>query len=199
MTREEELSRDEELSRAVKDAISRSEPIRATAMDGLKVEASDGSVVLRGVIASEPQRYVAEQLASKVSGVKAVVNQLATSEQLESKIALALASDETTRHLRVTVRVVSGVARLYGAVASLKENELATAVARRAAGGIDTQSHLHVVPPGQPVTLLWQCSMEGRQQAASAKPTPSESEPHDDDSRTASPEAPPAAMLGGTA
>src|SRR5450756_1587123 len=121
MADEYELSPDERLCHDVMDAISRSEPIRASSLDGIRVKATNETVELKGIIASEALSYVAEQLARTVPGVKAVVNHLATNEGLERHVAMALASDESTRHQRVAVRVVEGAVFLYGAVASQVE------------------------------------------------------------------------------
>lgn len=199
MTEDFELSPNAILSRAVQEAISRSEPIRAIAMDSIKVESRNGVVVLKGIIPSDALRYVAERLARAVTGVKDVVNQLSTSEGMERRIALALATNEATRHQRIAVRVVEGVATLYGAVHAKEEADMLLSVAGTACDGLQLQSRLQLLPTDEPVILTWQNSIEGRA-AATAKPE-AQSGPTDSESasESAPSETPPAAAVGGMA
>lgn len=153
---------DEMLARSVRDALWRSEPIRALDLDSLQVEARDGIVVLRGIVASEAHSFAAVQLARGVPGVKEVVNQLRTDEDLERRIAVALASDPAARRHRTAVNVVGGVAYLYGVVPTEEEAEAIRKVAANVAGLVGVESRLQVVPPGTRVVLAWQGSVEGR-------------------------------------
>jgi len=200
MADEYELSPDERLCHDVMDAISRSEPIRASSLDGIRVKATNETVELKGIIASEALSYVAEQLARTVPGVKAVVNHLATNEGLERHVAMALASDESTRHQRVAVRVVEGAVFLYGAVASQVEADGIVALASTAADGLKVQSRLQLLPSGEPVILLWQNSLEGRGEAAAAKPAQAPAPPAGEPGPQVTPsEVPPPAAVGGAA
>lgn len=153
---------DEMLARSVRDALWRSEPIRALDLDSLQVEARDGIVVIRGIVASEAHSFAAVQLARGVPGVKEVVNQLRTDEDLERRIAVALASDPAARRHRTAVNVVGGVAYLYGVVPTEEEAEAIRKVAANVAGLVGVESRLQVVPPGTRVVLAWQGSVEGR-------------------------------------
>ncbi len=153
---------DERLSRSVMDALWRSEPIRSLDLGSLQVVARGRTVVLRGLVATEAHKYAAARLANGVPGVGEVVNELVTDHDLERSVALALASDETTRHHRIVVRVVGGVASLYGAVPDAGTAERVRNVAIAVPGLVGVESKLQIVPPGTPVILSWQHSVEGR-------------------------------------
>lgn len=157
-----ESSGDEGLELAVRDAISRSEPLRAVGLEALEVEASAGRVVLRGNVANMAHKYVAEKLARSVRGVKEVDNRLITAEEMESDISSALAADPATRHLRIAVRVVGKAAALFGAVATEDELKRAGEVAASAVPGFVVENRIHLLPAGEPALLLWQQSVEGR-------------------------------------
>ena len=150
------------LARSVMEMLQRSEPLRAVALHRISVEASDSSVLLRGIVPSEAHRRQAVAMASAVPGVSRVVDELVTDRQLEGRVAVALASDPSTRPLRIAVRVLGGVARLYGAVPSEEMAEMACSVARRVGELTGVESRLKIVPPGTPAVLAWQNSLEGR-------------------------------------
>ncbi len=199
MADEYDISPDERLSHAVMEAISRSEPIRASSLESIRVKANNGEVELQGIIASEALKYVAEGLARAVPGVKSLVNHLVSTPEMERRIALALASNESTRHQRIVVRVLDNVVTLYGAVNSQGEADTFVAVVARAADGMQIHSRLQVVPPDEPVILLWQNSLEGRGEVTAAKPANGEVSPDGEPSSVGAPETPPAAPVGGTA
>lgn len=158
----EHVTGDERLRLAVKDAISRSEPIRAWALDTIEVEVKGSCAILRGLVASQAQKYLAAERARSVFGIDMVQNDLVTYEEIERRIGVALAANEETRHLRISVKVTAGVANLYGAVASNAQRETAGQVAAAASGGLEVRNSLNVVPSGEDVQLLWQQSVEGR-------------------------------------
>ena len=162
-------SGDEDLLMAVMDAISRSEPLRGRAMNDLLVEVSGGKVVISGVVASAALRIRAGQLASMVDGVDLVENRLVTSEEVEGHISRALAADPITHRFRIAVKVVDRTASLYGAVETKEEAERAGKVAAAAAEGLEITNRLQLLPPGRPALLLWQQSVEGRQEVATMK------------------------------
>lgn len=200
MADEYELSPDERLCHAVIEAISRSEPIRASSLGGIKVHATDGKVEMQGIIASEALKYVAEQLARAVPGVKSIVNHLATDAEVERRVAAALASDEATRHQRIAVRVQDNTVTLYGAVGSQGEADTVAAVAGSVTDGMQIHSRLQLLPSGEPVILMWQNSLEGRAEEAAEKPHEQPVSPVSEPTPAATPSgAPPAAQVGGTA
>lgn len=153
---------DDRLSRSVMDALWRSEPIRARDLRSLEVVARGGTVLLRGVVATEAHKYAAAQLARAVPGVVSVTNELLTDDNLERSIAVALALNSATRQHRIAVRVASGVASLYGAVPSAEIADGARAAAGAVNGVRQVESRLQVVPSGKNVVLAWQNSIEGR-------------------------------------
>ncbi len=157
---------DMKLARAVTEALWRSEPIRAMDLDRIQVLARGGVVVLRGIVASQAHSFVAAQLARRVPGVKDVVNELVTDEQLERRVALSLAATERTRDLRLAVNAERGVVTLYGAASNLLDAELARSIAVAVPGVVGVESRIRVLPPGEPVVLAWQNSLEGRPRAS---------------------------------
>lgn len=179
MTPPTEAPADSRLRRSVFEAISRYGPIRAMDLDTMSVEAHQGVVTLRGLVASEASRAVAERLARGVRGTKEVVNQLLTDRGLERGIGAALAADPRTHRLRIAVNVLGGVAGLYGAVPTREDEKAVRSVALAVPGVIGVESKLHLVPPGDRVVLAWQNSLEGR-------PLP----PPADDAPVPAPEAP---------
>jgi len=119
-------------------------------------------VVLKGLLASEAHRQLAARLARGVPGVVEVIDEMVTDQDLERRVAVALASDEGTRHYRIVVRVSAGVARLHGVVPSAEIAEKARTIALTVPGLVDVDSRLRTVPAGTPVLLTWQNSVEGR-------------------------------------
>ena len=152
----------EKLAQAVKDALWRSQPIRALGMDHLDVEVRDGIVELRGVIGSEPLRAMAERIARAVPGVDKIANFLVTDDMLERRIAVDLANNPDTKEYRIAVNVSGGVVGLYGAVTTVEAAESARALAMAVPEVTGVENHLFVIKPGQRVTLAWQQSLEGR-------------------------------------
>lgn len=200
MANQSQHSSSEELRQAVRDAISRSEPLRATGLDHMRIEVAEARVTLRGLVASDAHSYLAEQLARAVHGVQDVQNDLLTYEQLEHEIAVALVSSESTRHLRIAVRVLGQNVGLYGAVPSQGDSEKVISVAGLAAHGFTVQNHLRIVPPGKDVVLLWQNSLEGRrEEAAGRPPKPVEVAASEPAPEGAPAVTPPPAAVGGTA
>ena len=199
MADEFEISADERLCHAVTDALSRSEPIRASSLDSIIVKATNGKVDLEGIVASDPLRYVAEQLASSVPGVKALANHLTTPEQVERRVGTALAADAYTRHLHIAVRAGEGAVTLYGAVESEAEASGAETVAATAAGSLKVHSRLQILTPGEHVILLWQDSLEGRNEVPVKADEATAGTADEHLAATSPTEAPPAATVGGTA
>lgn len=189
---------DERLTHAVKSALWRSEPIRALDLDTIHVVARGGTVVLRGLVASDAHKHAAAQLARGVPGVADVVNELVTDVELERHVALALASDRTTRGQRISVKVAGGVASLYGAVPAPAVAEQARRVALGVPGLIGVESHLRVVPPGDTVILAWQHSVEGRPQRPQT-PVQQREAPDGPSDRAAPADPAPATRLEGAA
>lgn len=152
----------EKLRRAVIGALWRSEPIRALDLATLQVEVLGSTVVLRGLVASEAHKYAAGQLAGGVLGVGKVINELVTDEELERRVAVALASNNASREHRIAVRVAGGIASLYGSAPTREIAEAVRGVAAAVPRVLGIESKLHIVPPGAPVILAWQRSVEGR-------------------------------------
>lgn len=165
-------SHDEALRLAVVEAISRSEPIRAAALDSIGVTASHGTVVLTGHVPTAAHQYVAGHLASSVHGVEKVDNRLEIDEEVEGRIAVALSEAEATKQLRISVHVSEGAAVLFGAVEDDATASLVLSVAKQAAGTLEVRNSLRIVPPGSHALLLWQNSLEGRQMVQREVPVP---------------------------
>lgn len=181
---------------AVVDAISRSEPIRAIGLDTIQVEVKHRTAILSGRVPTVSLSFVAGRLAASVGGIEGVENHLAIDEEIEGKIALALAANEATMHLRISIRVSDNCATLYGAVDDETVAATATSVATTAADGLEVRSNLRVVPPGSHAILLWQNSLEGRQMVERPAPAEAATEPESPADGGASPTASP---IGGMA
>src|SRR5437867_1226020 len=108
----------------------------------VNVDTWDGKVTLFGIVDSEQAKAAAERDARKVSGVKAVVNELevvpsarqqavkADDEQVEQHVKDALRRPAELRDASIDVEVRNGVARLTGTVPSGAERIRAAVIAR---------------------------------------------------------------------
>ncbi len=107
--------KDEELVRAVKNALGRYTPLHIWD-DSVHIDASGGKVILSGNVRSRSSKQTAEQIAAQVPGVQAVENRLIADADLELTIAQALAADPRTRSAfpGILVGVVLGAVYLKG-------------------------------------------------------------------------------------
>lgn len=129
----------QDLATEVEGALWSYDPLRTSIVD-LAVTVEGGRVRLAGIVRGIGQKSMAERLAGRVPGVTEVTSELLTDTDLESAVALALASDESTRLTtdRVTIKSILGAVYLGGTVpgADLAAAESARARAAEIARGV---------------------------------------------------------------
>jgi len=131
---------DKEIQQAVLRDLEWEPQVRSTEIG---VAVKDGIVTLAGAVDSYSKRYHAERAAKRVSGVKAVVNELevhlpTSSERTDEDIARAavraLEDHVTVPHDRIKVTVSDGWITLEGDVEWQYQRERAEQAARRVRG-----------------------------------------------------------------
>lgn len=130
--RDEPALRDTDLQARRGDEL---QTLRAIGVDGsgcIEVQAEDGTVRLRGQVASLSHRRLAEVLAWWAGGCETVINDLQVipderddDGELADAIRLVLERDPLVHADHFTVRAKGGVVRLQGAVRSDEERRLA--------------------------------------------------------------------------
>lgn len=126
----------------------------ATPALSINVDTDEGIVTLFGVVPTQEAKKAAEAQASRVSGVRSVVNSLqvvpesaqaavaASDEDVKNAVESALGSREDMKH--VSVEVKNGVARLTGTVPDSADRLQASLVVRAARGVRSVQNDLRV-------------------------------------------------------
>ncbi len=127
----EHTAEEEVLINAVRDALSKYDPVRIWG-DDVHLGAHGSTITLSGYVRSRSAKEMAGKLASQVNGVSAVQNNLNVDADLELAIAQALAADPRTQGAfpGILVGTVFGVVYLKGAV---KTPEIKTAAGEIAA------------------------------------------------------------------
>lgn len=112
----------------------------------VNVDTTNGAVTLFGMVPSAASKAAAEENAKKVSGVKAVSNNLEvvaaakadvvkeTDDQVKTRVGRALQAHDELKGDSIDIEVSNGVARLTGTVDSAADRLRASAVARTTAG-----------------------------------------------------------------
>lgn len=136
-----EPGQNEDLIRAVHDALRRYDPIRSSDSP-IHVAGSNGVVTLTGVVRSRTMKVMAEALARRVPGVAEVHNQLLTDTDIETAIALEMAMHARLREADNMIRVKSILGTVYlsgeiaaeSAEAAEELKELAESIAEKTPG-----------------------------------------------------------------
>ncbi len=126
------------------------------AMD-INVDTNDGVVTLFGIVSTEAAKKAAEADARKVSGVKAVENDLQVVPAKDAKV-VAVRDDEAVKHAEqalkghdefksVSVDVKNGVARLTGHVSNASDRIMAGVFVRACDGVRSVANDLEVKKP----------------------------------------------------
>jgi osmotically-inducible protein OsmY len=118
----------------VERAIANDEILRRIDLPTLRIQAHDGTVFLRGHVATRPHREQIEAIVGKVRGVRAVSNQVIADDDLELAVAQALGRDPRTRSDFFHVASTHGVVRLSTRVLRAESFEAAEQVASRVSG-----------------------------------------------------------------
>jgi len=139
---------DADTEAAVIDALIASDDVHVGDID---VEASGGTVTLRGVVELPAQRDTAERIAMAVPGVAQVENRLrvwltVSADEVAERVTDALGAGAVVGPERVTVNVVDNDVTLTGTVASAGHREAAVAAAAGAPGVAGVHDHLTVRP-----------------------------------------------------
>jgi osmotically-inducible protein OsmY len=121
------------------------------------VEASGGTVTLRGVVELPAQRDTAERIAMAVPGVAHVENRMrvwltVSADDVAERVTDALGVGALVGAEQVTVNVVDNDVTLTGTVASAAHREAAVAAAASAPGVAGVHDHLTVRPARGPRT-----------------------------------------------
>lgn len=118
---------------------------RTPALD-VNVDTTAGNVTLFGMVPTAAAKSAAAEDARKVSGVKAVSNQIEVVPKAQEKVVResddrvkehveqALRSENELRDDSIDIEVTNGVARLTGTVGSASDRMRAAAIARTASG-----------------------------------------------------------------
>lgn len=111
------------------EAVEQIDTIRPTDMPSLSIAVQDGKVVLAGHVANPFNRRRIEDIAWPAPGVRAVRNELVADNDLEIRVAQALACDACTCPLVLPVGSYHGWVRLGGTVPGRELQSAAEAVA----------------------------------------------------------------------
>ncbi|MCL4206938.1 MAG: BON domain-containing protein [Pirellulaceae bacterium] len=110
----------------------------------INLQVSEGTVVLKGYVASKEQQELALQVARQSEGVKQVVNELDVQRKISQEdcdiadaIARELSSQKAAGQLkgfRISIDVIDGIATLDGVVATEQQKKLAREVVSGVSG-----------------------------------------------------------------
>ena len=141
---------DAEIRQAVADALHLNPRVKAYRV---VPEVSDSTVTLRGTVDNLGAKRAAAQVARRIVGVVRVENRLKVRMQgtsikgdtLAADVRGALTRDPHVSRYGITVKVISGTARLYGTVDSRFEKIQAEQAASRVRGIVDVKNYLRVL------------------------------------------------------
>jgi len=122
--------------------------LRSVDLPAISVEVEDGAVTLRGHVSGAERRQRAELTVRKVGGVRSVRNELVTADELEIRVAQALARDVRTHRQHVQVRVAQGDVELSGQVESVSAGRIAAEIAAAVPDVRHVRSQLNVSEAG---------------------------------------------------
>ena len=129
---------DQQIDRDVERALSMSEDLRHSGRVLLEVSVRDGVVTLRGYVPSGRSQGLASEVSTKTQGVRGLRDQLVADDDLEVRVARALADDARTRPYIIRVHCHFGIAHLTGTlegtVASAETQVIAQEIAANVAG-----------------------------------------------------------------
>jgi hyperosmotically inducible periplasmic protein len=146
---------DATLSANVKAALVQDPVTRAS---NISVNTMHGVVELSGFVETPGQRHDAARVASNVSGVRSVNNELQitnpnevvgtamSDDAVSARVAAALSSDPTTQGAPIKVSSYRGVVQLAGFVSSNAQRDAAASVAGSVQGVRTIDNDLRVVP-----------------------------------------------------
>lgn len=108
--------KDEDLRERVLESIWKEQSIRVLDFNNIHVDVTNGEVILSGHVSKSLNKYLAEECAKKVAGVKGVRNEIILDEDLKVMVAHALGTDPRTRPYVINVGCHHGWITLTGVV-----------------------------------------------------------------------------------
>jgi hyperosmotically inducible periplasmic protein len=120
--------------------------------DTIAVESKDGSVTLKGLVAEEPHKALAQETVESLVGVVSVDNQLQIKTEgaiqsdalISSRVKLAIMSHRTLRGLDVRVVVENGMVTLLGTAKSKAQMDLTTQYVKDVEGVVAVKNDMLV-------------------------------------------------------
>ena len=131
---DDEILSDDALREAVLAHLFHSFPALREIGQCFDAEVRDGKVILKGWVRTETIRDLAQEAATEVGGVKAVIVQLIADEEIEREVALALEQDARTVNdfPGIFVDAYCGEVKIWGAVSHPED----VAVAEKIVSGV---------------------------------------------------------------
>jgi sporulation protein YlmC with PRC-barrel domain len=111
-----EYRTDEELDGDVRRALWRNEDLRRSGRLLLSADVREGVVTLRGFVPDRRSQRLAAEVAGRTRGVRGLRDELVPDDELEIRVARAMADDERTRAYVIQVHARQGIVRLTGAL-----------------------------------------------------------------------------------
>jgi hyperosmotically inducible periplasmic protein len=125
--------------------------------DNITVESKDGVVTLKGVVAEETHKLLAQEIVESIVGVVTVDNQLLIKAEMaessdaliSSRVRLAIMSHRTLRGVDIRFVVLNGNVTLYGMAVSTAQIDLTTEYIKDVDGVKDVKNEMGVNEPSQ--------------------------------------------------
>ncbi|GAP61985.1 hypothetical protein ARMA_0408 [Ardenticatena maritima] len=136
------------LREAVERSLLSYDPLRTGECEIFVDVEESGTVVLRGFARTDSLKFVAEQLAREVEGVREVRNEMYSDDELTVAVARRLQEVDGgwLAPLPLPIRVVRGHVMLYGAVPTEAAREEIVRIVQAVPGVLDVHDHMVVDP-----------------------------------------------------
>ncbi|RME11129.1 MAG: BON domain-containing protein, partial [Ardenticatenia bacterium] len=136
------------LREAVERSLLSYDPLRTGECEIFVDVEESGTVVLRGFARTDSLKFVAEQLAREVEGVRDVRNEMYSDDELTVAVARRLQEVDGgwLAPLPLPIRVVRGHVMLYGAVPTEAAREEIVRIVQAVPGVLDVHDHMVVDP-----------------------------------------------------
>jgi osmotically-inducible protein OsmY len=130
--------------------------------DSIKIKAQDGVVTLKGTVAEETHKSLAQETAASLPGVNSVDNQLETMAEADagsadgwigSKVKITLLFHRNVSGLKTDVEVEDGVVTLKGEAANAAQKELAAQYAADIEGVKSVKNEIAIVEEPKKKTM----------------------------------------------
>ena len=128
---------DEEIDGDVERALARDEDLRRSKRALISVAVRDGFVTLRGYVPDRRAQRLAAQVSGCIRGVQGLRNRLVADDDLEARVARAMAGDARTREYVFQVEAQRGIVRLTGALECTEPSADTQAAAQEIAASVE--------------------------------------------------------------